>query len=385
MNGRHRTVRRAVEIKGLHGRVAFDVQRLIECATGARRTWLELSRQFPHGHYLTPELCEVAAYYSNRLSYEEVAGLVERLSGERLLSDQRIEALVIDTAAAVSREWAQECEVPAPEIDPAVDVYAAGTPEVRVYEDGIAVKAQKGGRCSRNRPAMLDPEAAKRVNTEVVLLERRDGSHEYLCEGIDARGATVIPLHRRVRAAMQREYGTPAEPLPVVAISDGAAVIRSSLQAMFDTLPTVILDWYHLDKKTRELMSMIALNKADKERHLAVMLGWLWHGEVERVLDYLRTEVHVRNADKHQELLGYLEKHRHELIDYGARQAAGKPVGSGRMEKGVDQVIGHRQKKKGMAWSAKGSKALAVLKVVELNGRWRQLWFPEEPETRAAA
>ncbi len=119
----------------------------------------------------------------------------------------------------------------------------------------------------------------------MVLLERRDGGHEYLCEGINAHGATVIPLHQRVRAAVQREYGTPAAPLPVVAISDGAGVIRSALQAIFDTLPTVILDGYHLDKKTRELMSMIALNKADKERHLAVMLGWLWHGEVERVLD----------------------------------------------------------------------------------------------------
>jgi hypothetical protein len=46
----------------------------------------------------------------------------------------------------------------------------------------------------------------------------------------------MILLHRRVRAAVQREYGTPAEPLAVVALSGGAAVIRSSLQAMFDTL-----------------------------------------------------------------------------------------------------------------------------------------------------
>lgn len=367
----------------------FEVQRLIECATGERRSWLELSGQFAHEPYLTPGLCEVAAYYSNRLSYAEVAGLVERLSGERLLSDQRIEQLVIATAVAVSREWAQEHEAvgaaPPPVIEPMVDVYAAEVAEVRVFEDGIGVKAQKRGRCSRNRPAAVDPEAAKRVNTEVVLLERRDGSHEYLCEGIDARGATVIPLQQRVRQAVQREYGADAEPLPVVAISDGAAVIRNSLQAIFGTLPTVILDWYHLGKKLRELMSMIAANKTDKERHLAAMLGWLWDGEVERVLDYLRTDVAVRNADKHRELLGYLQKHRHELIDYGARQAAGKPIGSGRMEKGVDQVIGHRQKKKGMAWSAKGSKALAVLKVVELNGRWQQLWFPEEMDSRAAA
>ena len=47
------------------------------------------------------------------------------------------------------------------------------------------------------------------------------------------------------------------------------------------------------------------------------------------------------------------------------------------MEKGVDQVIGFRQKKKGMSWRPKGSKALGILKIVELNQQWTKLWFPE--------
>jgi len=72
--------------------------------------------------------------------------------------------------------------------------------------------------------------------------------------------------------------------------------------------------------------------------------------------------------------VGYLQKHESEIIDYGRRQATGKPIGSGRMEKGVDQVIGMRQKKKGMSWSQIGSRALALLKIAELNGQWQQLW-----------
>lgn len=36
------------------------------------------------------------------------------------------------------------------------------------------------------------------------------------------------------------------------------------------------------------------------------------------------------------------------------------------MEKAVDQVIGHRQKHKGMGWRPQGSRALALLKVLEL-------------------
>ncbi|MGK7912065.1 MAG: hypothetical protein AB4050_11390 [Synechococcus sp.] len=75
--------------------------------------------------------------------------------------------------------------------------------------------------------------------------------------------------------------------------------------------------------------------------------------------------------------MSYLRKHQTEIIDYRRRQKAGKTIGSGRMEKGVDLVVGHRQKKKGMSWSQAGSHALAILKIEELNARWKQLWFDE--------
>jgi hypothetical protein len=46
--------------------------------------------------------------------------------------------------------------------------------------------------------------------------------------------------------------------------------------------------------------------------------------------------------------------------------------------KGVDLTVGSRQKHRGMSWSPKGSKALCLLKVAELNGQWQQLWFPAQ-------
>ncbi len=45
------------------------------------------------------------------------------------------------------------------------------------------------------------------------------------------------------------------------------------------------------------------------------------------------------------------------------------------MEKAVYRVIGFRQKKKGMSWSRIGCKSLEILKVVELNNKWDELWF----------
>ncbi len=69
------------------------------------------------------------------------------------------------------------------------------------------------------------------------------------------------------------------------------------------------------------------------------------------------------------------EKHQHEIINYKRRSQASKTIGSGRAEKGVDLVVGLRQKNKVGSWSRLGSRALSLLKVAELSGQWQQLWF----------
>ena len=44
------------------------------------------------------------------------------------------------------------------------------------------------------------------------------------------------------------------------------------------------------------------------------------------------------------------------------------------MEKACDSAIGKRQKHKAMSWSKLGSRSLAILKVVELNNKWFEIW-----------
>jgi hypothetical protein len=116
-----------------------------------------------------------------------------------------------------------------------------------------------------------------------------------------------------------------------------------------------------------DVLSMIAWNTREKESHCRALLAWLWQGNVDEALTYLRTSVSARHQKKHDELITYLTKHKTEIINYQARQEAGKPIGSGRMAKGVEQVIGRRQKDKGMRWSVGGGNALGILKIHELN------------------
>lgn len=133
------------------------------------------------------------------------------------------------------------------------------------------------------------------------------------------------------------------------------------------------MDWYQLAKKVYQPLSMVAHSKPQRERMEGRVLSLLWHGRLPEALPYLRG-VSARRAEALRELVRHSEKHAREIIDYERRAKAGKVVGSGRMEKAVERAVGMRQKEKGMSWSQRGSQGLALLKVVELNGGWDELW-----------
>jgi hypothetical protein len=323
--------------------------------------------------YVSERLKEYAAYYSNRMSYEEVATLIERNTGEQLLSDQSIWQIVVAKAAEISDKQRQAVakrlkKGKLPDVATDVDIYSKQQAEVLLFDDGIQVKEQKAKRDSK------EVKQKTRVNTDVAMLERRNGTYQYLSAGIDKEGEEIVSLQESVKAQLITEYSRRKTALPIVTITDGAKSIRNTLLAIFGITVTIILDWYHLQKKVREFFSMIGRNKAERQKHLDFILPCLWKGETQRALTYLTTDVVGRNPDRLQELITYLQNHEAEIINYERRQQAGKTIGSGRMEKGVDQVIGKRQKDNAMSWSRKGSKALAILKVAELNHQWNSLW-----------
>jgi hypothetical protein len=262
-------------------------------------------------------------------------------------------------------------ETPFPTLCDTVDLYDPAAEEVLVMTDAIGVKAQKPTRDQPGTPKTAQD--AKRHDTDVLLLQRRTEDFLYLAGSVDQ----TVSLPAVTDAHLRREWGHRDTPLPVVALTDGARSIRADLTSVFGSQVTVILDWYHLEKRVYQHLSQCAHAKTEREAWEHTLLGFLWQGQVTDALGFVEG-LSVRTPNARTELVGYLEKHASEIIDYGRRKESGKPIGSGRMEKAVDQVIGMRQKKKGMSWTAKGSRALAALKMAELNGQWNQL-FPDLP------
>ena len=98
-------------IKTLDGDFEFKVQRFILDEAGQERQvdYFELTDQFQAG-YFSDRLKEFAAYYSNRLSYEDNEELIRKLAGSQQISDQKIHQLVVGKALEVSQALTEETQ-----------------------------------------------------------------------------------------------------------------------------------------------------------------------------------------------------------------------------------------------------------------------------------
>jgi hypothetical protein len=351
-----------VYIKTINGFFPFKLRRY-QTDLGVK-TWLDLSDITLCGCYETPLLRSFYLEYSQHLSYQQTALLVSQRVSKGSLSDQHICHQVAAYAREIATQQARSiaewqamgsvCQA-----EP-VCIYEADAPETLFFSDGVCVGEQKARRDKKAK------EGKERSNINVLLLQVRPKAKESspVFETLIAgEGICEVSL---VQSMVHQHYGSLGIGLPVVAITDGATCLKNQAKAIFGQHLTHILDWYHLQSKVRQLMSQIAPNKAVKEEMIKMLLHYLWQGKVVTATLALKFLV-PKNKDKQKELIGYLEKNEGYIIDYERRKKAGKVIGSGRVEKQNDLIVAKRQKRKGMAWSPKGSRNLAILTAYHKN------------------
>ena len=133
--------------------------------------------QFEDG-YFRSRLKEFSAYYANHLSYEGVEELVERITGEKQMSDQSIQNIVVNFAKEVSKQIESEAVTVLedetlflPVINQEVDIYEVDTKEVLIFVDGIGVKKQSESRTSKKQYCVKSEKKInkERINSNIVL------------------------------------------------------------------------------------------------------------------------------------------------------------------------------------------------------------------------
>jgi hypothetical protein len=337
-----------VEVKTLNGGFCFDLARF-KTPHGSTNYFREASVFGLSDRYESQGLVDFVCRYATQMSYTRVSELAhERCSGVNM-SDQHIQHLVLETSEQIGQEQQvfidQHLTTPLPNLCIA-DIYSIDDEELVWFEDGVCVSEQKP---CRDKVGKL---SKQRTTIDSLLVATPQGGFAQVV------AATGVELSALAQTCLKGYYT--GKSVAVVVLSDGSRTIKNRCVNLFGSQYVHILDWYHLQRKVKDLMTMIAPDKELKVAYCQELVGLLWGGDGATALIKLRGYRH-RNAAKWEELINYLVKNESHLIDYARRQGVGKPIGSGRMEKAGDLLVARRQKEKGMSWSAKGSRALAVL------------------------
>jgi hypothetical protein len=183
-----------------------------------------------------------------------------------------------------------------------------------------------------------------------------------------------VAFQRKVLAALRRLKTTITR---LIVLADGASWIREfyATDLALLALSELILDWYHLQKKCHELLSMVCAGRKVREACEARLRPLLWRGEVDAARQYLETlRAQARQVEKLDELLGYLAKHRAAIPNYDQRRVNCQFNGAGQVEKENDLLVARRQKRRGMQWVEKGAEVICALRTVWFNGQWDAYW-----------
>jgi len=131
--------------------------------------------------------------------------------------------------------------------------------------DGVCVTQQ---RPQRDKVAKS---GKQRIITDSVLVCTPSGGYATI---VAADGIDLTSLC----GACLRHYYT-GQQTGVVVISDGSRTIKNRCMTLFEGDYVHILDWYHLQGKVRDLMTMIAPDKVLKAAYCEEVLGLLWVGK----------------------------------------------------------------------------------------------------------
>ena len=230
--------------------------------------------------------------------------------------------------------------------------------------DDVLSKKQKESNRKKNAPSKEKNEFIK--NTVAHLQNGEQAT--YLLNAACIEKILILVL------AFLLENGLHTSGGQLIFFIDGAADLRSGIQSLFLGLWSfkIILDWFHLEKKCKERLSMAMRGKLIRNKVLAYITQLLWYGKVEAAIAYLQdlNKDDIKNQDEIKRLIGYLERNRSFIPCYVLRQKLGLRVSSNQGEKANDLVVSSRQKNNGMSWSASGSNSLASVTTVHLNNEY---------------
>lgn len=374
-----------------------------------------------HGMIITRGLQELACLWPQDLPFAPVARLLGwQAQTEAVLSDTSIRTLV-RTHGQIIRQ-AEQAEVTAllahpdrtilqPQLVPPTQPRrrAGWPPELSAavdlaLQDGLADPPPGVSRAdwervlhARRQEAALPVETLRRLGPEVQPDQTLVTTDEVLTRAIGGRRFWEIRT-AQVSTPAGRRYLSGTGPAllrqllvlllicavrwpAVLIVADGARWIRAWFGEVLAILPgsALILDWWHLYKRCRELASMACRGRKVKAALLRPIYRHLWQGDVAAAVALLEAyRPQAKDGERLEEWITYLRERAPYIPNYWGRRRTCQYIGSGAVEQVNDVVVARRQKGQGMRWQESTSDALAALRTLMMNGGWDRYWQHHE-------
>jgi hypothetical protein len=197
--------------------------------------------------------------------------------------------------------------------------------------DDIGVKHQKETRKDGGSKGV------KNVENTVVHIQSDKGSYYLTASGMDNAFRILMAFLLSNNLMLGNS---------LVFFADGARNIKSYIEKYFSFRPyTLILDWYHLKKKCKELISSsLKGTKEQKQEYTQSLLRMLWVGNVKEAISYLNglDGSRIKSSYWLGELTGYLERKETQIVCYALRHELGLRISSNRVEKANDILVAQR-------------------------------------------
>lgn len=257
---------------------------------------------------------------------------------------QHIEQAVIENAAINLNIWNYD----------AID-YELPREAVNISIDDVCVKRQ-----TETRPKDERTQQAKRVDNTVIHVESNKKS--YILNANSLRSCIKLLIGFLLYNGLLKKQ--------IVIFADGARSIHGIVEKMLSFANyKIILDWYHLNKKCKEQLSMALKGSKIRNEFLDLLMPCLWFGNVDGAIKLLHgiESKKVKNYDCIRALTDYLQRVRGYIPCYALRKELGLRNSSNLGEKANDIVVSNRQKHNGMSWSNDGSVAFASVATASHN------------------
>jgi len=306
----------------------------------------------------TPLLRALAAQCGASWPYRQAAAVIGMLRGAPL-AVETIRRIVAQMGRRVSAQYEAEATAAC---RPPATAPAPSTPplQIEVVLDGAWVRSWDNAQGMEIKVGVVHTGSERCGVTRTRLTDRRYA----------ATTAGVTPFGEHVTAAITAVDGVAAADQTV--LGDGAAWIW---RLGADLLPTAtqVLDRWHLRDARRRATRAAIPDKAIRQPWSVQLEEAFDSGAVTRALMVLAEMQRQYPHPALGEFAGYVRNHAGRIPDYAARQAAGRTIGSGAVEKGVDVVVNRRLKgRRGMRWWRERASGVIALRLAILNDEWEQ-------------